>query len=585
MTAPMLLNQALQKFNAGAFDAARADLLSLLRTAPNTGPAQHLLALVERRRGDPAAARAAFVAANRLIPGDHQLANNWGNFLAAEGDPAGAILAYRRATSLKKDFADPWRNMAITAQDMGNLDLAGEALAQAHRLAPNDHRVWTSLGLLLRERGEHDKAADILDTALKLKPDHPLAASARAQVEAERGRPSLALYARARALNPADRALLLAETQARVAEGDPARLDPLAAAVAADPTWAEGQLALAKLRWEAGEGAHSLRGLDAALAAHPADGPLWEARLRLAQAAGEPVPPLADRARAAVGPLPAITLIEAEAQLAAGNTPAAETLLLTLPDDADRSAALARVRLRQGDGAAAAALLEPLLATTPHNRLLWALLATAWRLAGNPHADWLLGGANLWGRFDLGLSPADLATIADHLRGLHSQQRAPLDQSLRGGTQTVGTLFLRTAPEIVRLRRAAEAAVDAYLAQLPPPVEGHPLLAQPRAGWRFTGSWSVRLAGQGFHVPHVHPEGWISSAIYLSLPETMGGQAQSGWLTLGEPPSELALPLPPLATLEPVEGTVALFPSFLWHGTRPFAAGERLTAAFDVTHG
>jgi hypothetical protein len=27
---------------------------------------------------------------------------------------------------------------------------------------------------------------------------------------------------------------------------------------------------------------------------------------------------------------------------------------------------------------------------------------------------------------------------------------------------------------------------------------------------------------------------------------------------------------------------VALFPSYMYHGTRPFSAGERLTVAFDV---
>jgi hypothetical protein len=40
--------------------------------------------------------------------------------------------------------------------------------------------------------------------------------------------------------------------------------------------------------------------------------------------------------------------------------------------------------------------------------------------------------------------------------------------------------------------------------------------------------------------------------------------------------------LPPLATVEPKPGRLVLFPSFLFHGTRPFASGERLTIAFDL---
>ena len=57
-----------------------------------------------------------------------------------------------------------------------------------------------------------------------------------------------------------------------------------------------------------------------------------------------------------------------------------------------------------------------------------------------------------------------------------------------------------------------------------------------RAPIRFSGSWSVRLTGEGFHVNHVHPAGWISSAFYVALPEAaMGGDAHAGWLSIGEP--------------------------------------------------
>jgi hypothetical protein len=92
----------------------------------------------------------------------------------------------------------------------------------------------------------------------------------------------------------------------------------------------------------------------------------------------------------------------------------------------------------------------------------------------------------------------------------------------------------------------------------------------------------VRLTGEGFHVNHVHPAGWISSAFYVALPEaSMGGVTHSGWLSLGEA-TELGLDLPPVRMVEPKPGRLVLFPSTMWHGTRSFAAGERLTVAFDV---
>ena len=68
----------------------------------------------------------------------------------------------------------------------------------------------------------------------------------------------------------------------------------------------------------------------------------------------------------------------------------------------------------------------------------------------------------------------------------------------------------------------------------------------------------------------------------MALPEAaMGGENHAGWLSIGEV-TELGLDLPPLRLVEPKPGRLVLFPSSSWHGTRPFAAGERLTVAFDV---
>jgi hypothetical protein len=100
---------------------------------------------------------------------------------------------------------------------------------------------------------------------------------------------------------------------------------------------------------------------------------------------------------------------------------------------------------------------------------------------------------------------------------------------------------------------------------------------------RFSGSWSVRLRGGGRHANHVHPKGWISSALYIGLPDRAQGDADdAGWFTVGEPQEALGLNLMPRLKIEPKPGHLVLFPSWMWHGTVPFADGERLTVAFDV---
>lgn len=100
----------------------------------------------------------------------------------------------------------------------------------------------------------------------------------------------------------------------------------------------------------------------------------------------------------------------------------------------------------------------------------------------------------------------------------------------------------------------------------------------------MAGSWSVLLKPGGHHANHVHPQGWISSAYYVDVPES-GGEPRAGWLRLGEP-NPAAPRCPPEMFVEPAAGMLVLFPSFMWHGTVPFTHGaRRLTVAFDVIPG
>jgi len=202
-------------------------------------------------------------------------------------------------------------------------------------------------------------------------------------------------------------------------------------------------------------------------------------------------------------------------------------------------------------------------------------------MTGDPRGEWLEGDPRFVGVYDIADRLPPLGELADALRRLHIMRGEHLDQSVRGGTQTDGNLFHRTDPIIARVREAICETIAEHVAHLPVADENHPLLSPRRDSIRFSGAWSVRLSGGGHHANHVHPYGWISSALYIVLPPDMG-EAEAGFLTLGEPQAQLKLDLPPSRVVEPKPGRLVLFPSWMWHGTRPFGAGERLTIAFDV---
>jgi hypothetical protein len=244
---------------------------------------------------------------------------------------------------------------------------------------------------------------------------------------------------------------------------------------------------------------------------------------------------------------------------------------------------LVRHLLRTGRPERAAEVAGPVVAG-PAAKLMWPYLSIAWRLLDDPRRQWLEGDGRLVGIYDLGDDLPSLDALAARLRALHVATSQPLEQSVRGGTQTDGPLFSRIEPEIRSLRRAVAAAVERHVAQLPPPDPSHPILAPRRDDRiRFSGSWSVRLTGEGHHANHIHPAGWFSSALYVALPdEAERGPPPAGWLALGRPQAELGLDLPPDRQIEPKPGRLVLFPSIMWHGTVPFDSGERLTVAFDV---
>ena len=51
----------------------------------------------------------------------------------------------------------------------------------------------------------------------------------------------------------------------------------------------------------------------------------------------------------------------------------------------------------------------------------------------------------------------------------------------------------------------------------------HPLFRRRSREFQYAGAWSTKLNDCGFHTNHFHPEGWISSAYYVSRAGCGGG--------------------------------------------------------------
>jgi tetratricopeptide (TPR) repeat protein len=249
----------------------------------------------------------------------------------------------------------------------------------------------------------------------------------------------------------------------------------------------------------------------------------------------------------------------------------------------------AAAALLAGDPQKAEAFCQAGLRQVPYDQSCLALLGTSWRLQGKEEDEKLNGYDSLIRVFDLE-PPDGFSNMADfnaelglELERLHPKTRAYLEQSLHGGTQTQGHLFGAGHVMVEKLRARIEATLSAYIADLGPDDQ-HPFLARRRNGFRFAGAWSSLMREQGFHVNHLHPQGWISSCYYVTVPEVANDHdTRQGWIKFGEPELDVALNDPIRRAVQPVPGRLVLFPSYMWHGTIPFRAPSiRTTIAFDA---
>jgi uncharacterized protein (TIGR02466 family) len=259
------------------------------------------------------------------------------------------------------------------------------------------------------------------------------------------------------------------------------------------------------------------------------------------------------------------------------------------PEDVQCRRDLARILISTGDYSNALQHIDAASELAPLDQGILAFRGLCWRLLGDSR-EALINDYDRFVKVYRIPVPEGYQDIHEFnealdraLGSLHRTRVHPLNQTLRGGTQTYGRLFERRIKEVQEVRGSIERCIRQYIEEMDD-VSEHPFLRRKSNRFRFAASWSCRLGQQGFHTNHIHPDGWISSSYYVSLPEAVDrSDAHAGWLKFGE----TSLGLGNLESIEkivqPEEGVLVLFPSYMYHGTIPFSSNEvRTTIAFDV---
>lgn len=247
----------------------------------------------------------------------------------------------------------------------------------------------------------------------------------------------------------------------------------------------------------------------------------------------------------------------------------------------------AQALLAAGDPEGARQAAESAVAEAPNHQMALALQATAWRMTGDHRYAAMHDYDRLVGVYDLfdETKAADreyLEALRAALHTVHGFTVHPFSQSVRGGGQSALRLDGAHEGPIERLLNRFRATVQQHIGAL---GAGDGVFDRRNSGSaELSGAWSVRLEASGHHTNHVHPRGWLSSAFYVSVPdESEDAETKPGWIKFGEPGIRTTPPLAPERYVQPRPGRLVLFPSYMWHGTVPFASNQqRLTVAFDA---
>ncbi|WP_395648121.1 tetratricopeptide repeat protein [Terricaulis sp.] len=543
---------------AGDILGAEKTLRSAIRATPNEARLHFALGELVQRMGYAGHAADSFAEALRLNPGLSNVRRAFARASLDAGRVETAEAAARRLIA-DTDSSDAWDILASALRAQDRLDEALAAGEEAMKRAPGQNPPKHNRAVTLTRLGRNEEALTTFDALVAARVEAPM-------LWLNRG------------------VALLNLTRLQEAE------DVFADGVKRWPFDLGLQNALANTRWMRGHGEAFTRDYEAAIRKQPEALPLVlgcadlvrragfgakaETMLRDALKLMPEAPPL----------LSSLGVMLDELDRTAEALPLLERAIARAPQATDIRANYASALMRLGRGDQALKEIQPARIAEPLNQAWICYETMALRQIGDPRYHVLCDYDLMVRPFDLPVPPGyanieafNEALIAS-LNALHVLETHPLDQSLRHGSQTTRSLIYVADPVIQAYLKALDGPIRAYMDLMRDP--DHPWSGRKTGNYRLSGSWSVKLKGGGFHINHLHPAGWISSAYYVYLPPAVH-EGQQGWIKFGEP----RWPTPGCTiekVIQPRAGRLVLFPSYMWHGTIPFEAGERMTAPFDA---
>lgn len=593
------LQQLLQLIQQGQHDQLITQIKPLLAKYPKQADLYHFYAISLKAKGQLSQAITQFQQALVIQPNQPQILNNLANAYLAANQLTSAVQCYQKAITLLPNFVDAYKNLSLALEAQGEFDSAREQIEQVIKLKGKSVQFLTIKANIEKSANNFEHAVALYQEALQLAPNyvnalHNLGLTYK---EMENLEFALACLKQAKQLAPnvAEIDFSLANSYFELGDYQAAEQYYLQA-LDKKPDYLEVHQTLNELYWQLGEKDKFGKSYRSAIHLVPNNLELRAAYLTVltsAQNFTEVKQQLTESLT--IGTTDKLLQVQANVFCAEGNEGKAISSLeqaLELNFTVGTALQLVDLLIKEADYKRALTVLSKAELLAPFNQLLLAYKATCWRLLKDERYHWLIDYQAYVKPFILPC-PNGYQQLSDYLDELeavlltmHATEHEPLQQTLKHGTQTPGRLLYKKFPVISLLKSGLSECISEYIAQLPDD-DNHPLLARKSSTFEFAGSWSVKLKPNGFHVNHVHPQGWLSSSFYVKIPDLnkVEQPENAGVIKFGESSMRLGNREEIARIIQPSAGTLVLFPSYVWHGTIPFNGDEtdyRMTAPFDV---
>lgn len=631
-----VVNDAMAAVRAGKHnEAVKLCRFALEQRAEHAG-AMQVMAIAEHHRRNDNEAVDWLRKAIKLRPNDASLRYNLGVMLQELGRADEAAQAYRRSLELNRDSIGAWNNLGVvlrqagrhgeslevlnkaleqnpdsattltnlatTLRDMGQLPEAELKCREALRISPQKTATHNVLGLILKEAGHPDKAMDAYREALAVEPDNIEANVYLANLLSNDGQHSQAIehYQRALKRRPENVHALtnLAVAYNRAGKRDKAiETAQKACDLKRDDAELHYNLAamLSKDR-DTKQLERAKRELDDALHLDPKHAPSYQVLAIVLSKLGD-LKLAVSMARRGTEIDPEdvslwVTLGDMQAHsddLAAAIESLGKAVSLA-PDRSQPNRQLGIACLRAGRYQEARDALATAHSLDDNDQRTIAHLGLALAALGEESAQETLLGMNRFVSYEE-LQPVapfeSMAALNDALekdiRKHPTLRFEPAGLAARKSHLT-GELMESKTPAITAFDQMLRKAIDHYIQQLDG-EDQHPFIQHRPKRYRIN-LWATLSEGEGYVDSHIHEESWLSGAYYVRVPNTVGDDESepAGWFEFGTPADHALKAIDgPVRRIRPLEGQLALFPSYLFHRTLPHNNEQgRISIAFDL---